>query len=213
MVFQGKERYFNSEGLDFSKELSANRLVEIFNLTLNCPVDFAKKHRANNLEDEIKLFEEFQSGACSAKHYYLGKQLENLGFTTFYLTIPFYWQEQPFKYPSSLRQLGLQMPLQYHAALLIESGDRLIQLDATWDEPLSVAGFPNNKLFSLADTQIGVIPKGKITIHPCAQEKWQYILKLKQQMPHDPFVPQFYSQFNNWLQEIRSQNGFLANKQ
>jgi len=105
------------------------------------------------------------------------------------------------------------MPLQYHAALLVELGDRLIQLDATWDEPLSVAGFPNNKLFSLTSTQIGVVPRGEIITHPCAQERWQYILELKQQMSYDPLVPQFYCQLNDWLQEIRSQSGFLANRQ
>lgn len=210
---QENERCLNNDRLDSKESLLADQIVKAFNKTLNFPVNFSKNRRANTLEDEIKLVEQLQSGACSAKHYYLGRQLENLGLVPLYLTIPFYWQKQPFDYPSSLRQLSLQMPLQYHAALLVKLENQMIQLDATWDEPLSIAGFPNNKLTSLASVPIGVDPAGEIIIHSSAQERWQYILELKQHMSYNPLVVHFYEQLNEWLQEIRSQSGFLANRQ
>lgn len=212
-MLQENERYLNNDRLDSKESLPVDRIVEAFNQTLNFPVDFSKNRRANCLEDEIRLVEEVQSGACSAKHYYLGRQLENLDLAPLYLTIPFYWQKQPFDYPSSLRQFSLQMPLQYHAALLVKLENQLIQLDATWDEPLSVAGFPNNKLTSLATVPIGVAPAGEIITHSPAQKRWQYILELKQNMPYNPLVAHFYDQLNDWLQEIRSQSGFLASRQ
>ncbi|HGJ65204.1 TPA: hypothetical protein ENS27_07420 [bacterium] len=210
---QENERYLNNGRLSFKESLPVDKIVEVFNQTLNLPVDFSKNHRTSSLEDEIRLFREVQSGACSAKHYYLGRQLENLGLAPLYLTIPFYWQKQPFEYPSSLKQLSLQMPLQFHAALLVMLENRPIQLDATWDEPLSVAGFPNNKLTCLMTVSIGVVPAGEIITHSSAQERWQYILELKQQMSHSSLVTQFYGQLNEWLQEIRVQSGFLANRQ
>lgn len=212
-MLQENERYVNNDSLNSKESPLIDQIVEVFNRTLNFPVDFSKKHRPNSLEDEIRLVEEVQSGACSAKHYYLGRQLENLGLAPLYLTIPFYWQKQPFNYPSSLRQFSFQMPLQYHAALLIKLENQLIQLDVTWDESLSVAGFPNNRLASLTNVPIGVTPAGEIITHLSAQERWLYILELKQHMSYNPLVAQFYYQLNEWLQRIRSQNGFLASKQ
>jgi len=160
--------------------------------------------KPRSVSDSNRILETYKRGSCTAKHYLLGSKLETLGFETRYLTFPFKWGDIQVSYPQDLKELADQMPIQYHCALGLMSGDQGHLLDVTWDRELSKAGFVVNEL--LADNgqdSLGVVPCGETVLHQSAQQRWDYIQELKMQMPRHEIVPIFYTELNQWLQSLR----------
>lgn len=160
--------------------------------------------REKCLEEAVSKFLEARSGSCSPKHFALGLFYESLGLDVRYLTYPFYWQEQNFKFPSSLEDLTEKMPIQYHTALLINRkglpDPKLI--DATWDKSLEPAGVPIN--FSVfTDHGLGITPNSEPFIHVTAQSKWEFQRMSRSLTPQNKDIPNFYLALNSWLSGIR----------
>lgn len=163
-------------------------------------------YRPKDVSDSINFVFRRRRGSCSAKHYLLGWLLETAGFQAEYITYPFYWQELVLPYPDELRNLLPHLPIQYHLALkvLTDGNERL--LDVTWDPSLNSAGFPVNKLENITqDTILAVNPCAEPVVHLSAQKRWEYIETLKQTMPRNDVVVEFYKKMNQWLNTVRQQ--------
>jgi len=127
------------------------------------------------------------------------------------VTYPFYWQDLLIPYPDKLRGLLSEMPIQYHLALkvLIKGEEKLI--DATWDRPLIIAGFPVNEDNNLTEgMKLAINPCDFPIVHTSAQERWNYIEELKQKIPKSDTVQSFYRMMKEWLNTIRF-SFFLTN--
>ena len=167
--------------------------------------------RPKTIEEAIDFTLKKRVGSCSTKHYLLGNLLESHGFNVKYMTYPFYWQDLLLPYPDELRGLLSEMPIQYHLALkvLIKGEEKLI--DATWDRPLIIAGFPVNEDNNLTEgMKLAINPCDSPIVHASAQERWNYIEELKQKIPKSDTVQSFYRMMKEWLNTIRS-SFFLIN--
>ncbi len=98
-------------------------------------------------------------GSCGAKHYLLAEMFRLLGVPVVYATFPFLWNDPDLDYPPGLRKLAVTLPLAHHLACRIQTRDRWILVDATWDLPLAKAGFPvNDRWDGISETRCAVKP-------------------------------------------------------
>ena len=170
----------------------------------DAPFEIVNYGRRMGYLDYLADFSVRRRGACSAKHYYLGHKLEQLGAGVGYVSTPFYWHELPVGFNDTLRELAKKIPLQYHLSLQVSFGGSIDSLDATWDRPLAKMGFAvANIVNSKIDSPLGVLPAGEPTIHFSGEERWQWIANLKKEMPRVAEVQEFYSSLNKWVEEIR----------
>ena len=88
-------------------------------------------NNTKNPQEQLLLW---GKGSCGAKHYLL---VEMFG----------------------LRKLAVTLPVAHHLACRVQTGDRWILVDATWDLPLGRTGFPvNNHWDGISDTRCAVKP-------------------------------------------------------
>jgi hypothetical protein len=100
-----------------------------------------------------------EKGSCGAKHYLMAEMYRKMGVDVVYATFPFLWNNPDLRYPPELRQLATGLPIAYHLACRIRTGNRWVLVDATWDLPLKPAGFPINEYWDgWADTLCAVKP-------------------------------------------------------
>jgi hypothetical protein len=98
-------------------------------------------------------------GYCGPKHYLLAALFRLLGLDVVYATFPFLWNDPDLQYPPELRQLAAGMPVAYHLACRVRINGQWVLVDATWDRPLSAAGFPVNEHWDgFSDTKCAVKP-------------------------------------------------------
>jgi len=191
-------RLENIEGVE-RKVQSAFEIIREF--PYNSASTFSKNE---SLEETVTNFLKIRAGSCSPKHYTLGLFYESLGLDVRYLTYPFYWQEQKFKFSPSLNVFTEKMPIQFHTALLINkqgwSHPKLI--DATWDKALEPAGVPINfNIFS--GHKLGITPNSEPFVHITAQIKWEFQRISRDLTPLNKNISNFYLALNSWLSEIR----------
>ena len=98
-------------------------------------------------------------GSCAPKHHLLAMMYRMLNVNVVYATFPFLWGAQGIRYPAILREQAKTLPVAYHLACRVQIGCRWALVDATWDPPLGVAGFPVNVHWDgTADTKCAVLP-------------------------------------------------------
>jgi hypothetical protein len=98
-------------------------------------------------------------GYCGPKHYLLAAMYQRLGLDVIYATFPFLWNDPDLQYPPELRSLAKGLPVAHHLACRVQINARWVLVDATWDRPLSRAGFPVNATWDgRADTKCAVKP-------------------------------------------------------
>src|SRR5512133_2104001 len=84
-------------------------------------------------------------GYCGPKHYLLAEMYRKLGFEVVFATFPFLWNDPDLRYRPELRDLSNGMPVTHHLACRVRIDDRWVLVDATWDRPLALGGFPVNE--------------------------------------------------------------------
>lgn len=185
------------------------QIVNLFNNVRDIPFEAVKYKKKMTYKDIIAYTRLTRRGACSAKHYLLGSEYENLDINTIYISYPFYWQDMEIDYPKHIKELAEIMPMQYHLALGIVIDDTPYFLDATWDPDLEHVGFEVNDIGDgIKQTAPAVPPAGEPISHNSGQERWDFIEEIKRSMESTSrVVPQFYSDLNEWLEGLR------ANKQ
>jgi hypothetical protein len=98
-------------------------------------------------------------GYCGPKHYLLAEMYRILGLEVVYATFSFLWNDPDLRYPPELRTLATGMPLAHHLACRVRINNRWVLVDATWDRPLSKAGFPVNEHWDgYSDSRCAVKP-------------------------------------------------------
>jgi hypothetical protein len=98
-------------------------------------------------------------GSCGPKHYLLAEMFRKLNVNVVYATIAFSWNDPDLHYPPGLRELAARLPIAHHLACRVQVGCRWILVDATWDPPLSKAGFPvNDHWDGFSETRCAVKP-------------------------------------------------------
>jgi hypothetical protein len=98
-------------------------------------------------------------GSCGPKHYLLSEMFRKLNLSVVFATIAFSWDDPDLHYPLELRELAARLPIAHHLACRVQVGCRWILVDATWDSPLSKAGFPvNDHWDGYSETRCAVKP-------------------------------------------------------
>jgi len=153
------------------------KIMEIFNEVRDTPFDCGViTEKPRDIKSTIELLQKIGRGACSPKHYLLGKKLEDLGLDVDYLSFPFKWGDLGVVFPKDLQALSVQVPVQYHLSLGLTLDRYSCLLDATWDRKLKKYGFRVNEIpFFPSHNALGVQPCGEPVIHRTAQDRWDYI--------------------------------------
>jgi hypothetical protein len=145
-------------------------------------------------------------GSCTAKHVLLKKMLDELNIKNRFVSHYFKWSELTAKYPENIQQLAKKMPVCDHLFCQAFIGEKWINLDVAWDAPLEKAGFTVNKNWDgVSETQTAVKPLKEI-VHPNIEER----TRLKKELvdgyteTEREVQPEFYKNFNGWLNSIRS---------
>ena len=98
-------------------------------------------------------------GSCGPKHYLLAEMFRKLNLSVVFATIAFSWNDPDLHYPPRLREMAARLPIAHHLACRVQVGCRWILVDATWDRPLSKAGFPvNDHWDGYSETRCAVKP-------------------------------------------------------
>lgn len=98
-------------------------------------------------------------GSCGPKHYLLVEMFRKLNLSVVFATIAFSWNDPDLLYPPRLREMAARLPIAHHLACRVQVGCRWILVDATWDRPLSKAGFPvNDHWDGYSETRCAVKP-------------------------------------------------------
>jgi hypothetical protein len=98
-------------------------------------------------------------GSCGPKHYLLAEMFRKLNLSIVFATIAFSWNDPDLHYPPRLREMAARLPIAHHLACRVQVGCRWILVDATWDCPLSKAGFPvNDHWDGYSETKCAVKP-------------------------------------------------------
>lgn len=194
----------NERQLGFGVE-TEKRIVELFTEVRDMPFEVVRYDQKMNYERIIEETRKRKRGACSAKHYLLGSEYEQMGIKTFYVSYPFFWQDLDVDYPQNIRTLVERMPKQYHLSLGVVLNCELFLIDASWDPALKKARFPVNDLTDgVRSTRLTVVPCGEPAFHLTGSERWAYIESIKQKMKFTGIEPEFYTKLNNWLEKIRA---------
>jgi len=143
-----------SEGLDPHQSL-----ISVFEHIRDIPFSLAVP-----MTDPITAPEqilELRKGSCGPKHYLLADMYRRLGFEVVFATFSFHWDDPDLQYPQELRRLATDLPVSYHLACRVKIMNRWVLVDATWDRPLKLAGFPVNEHWDgRSDMRCAVKPLG-----------------------------------------------------
>lgn len=126
-----------TQGLD-----TRDSMVSIFSHIRDIPYSLAVPVYDQKISMEQLLLT--GKGSCGPKHYLLAEMFRRLNLSVVFATIAFSWDDPDILYPPQLRELAAKLPIAHHLACRIQIGCRWILVDATWDSPLSKAGFPVN---------------------------------------------------------------------
>lgn len=141
-------------------------------------------------------------GSCGPKHRLLGEMFAMLGIRVRYQTWPFRWSDPSLLYPPQLRISAARMDITHHLACRALLNGQWILVDATWDLPLEIGGFPVNLTWDgISDTRLAV--------HPVEQQQIPDFYRAHKQDNRDIVQrrngrEEFVYLFNVWLNEIRS---------
>lgn len=182
-----------------------SRAVVLFTQIRDMFFETVRYGRRMSYEEIIDDMRIRRRGACSAKHYLLGSEYEQIGVPTIYVTTPFLWQDLNVDYPPTIKRVAEKMPVQYHLSLGILIDNETISIDATWDPALKRVGFPVNNLRErITQAELAVIPCGEPVFHWNGDERFDYIKELKGSMSGVGVEPEFYERLNQWLRSLRS---------
>jgi hypothetical protein len=117
-------------------------------------------------------------GSCGPKHYLLSEMFRKLNISVIFSTVAFSWDDPDLHYPPGLRELAPRLPIAHHLACRVQVGCRWILVDATWDRPLSKAGFPvNDHWDGYSDTRCAVkplkSPMSRMVCNSVTSEPWR----------------------------------------
>lgn len=111
-----------------------------------------------NQSDPDSMFR-LNKGSCHAKHTFLARRFEEMGLDVKCLSARYDWRKQPI--PEHM--LGRLEPwgyYDYHLALVMRTGDHWVVVDATWDPPLGLLGFPVNRAWDgFGSMGLAVVPE------------------------------------------------------
>ena len=139
---------------------------------------------------------EIKQGSCTPKHFLLADLLERLGLTVFYSVWQFLWKDVPIEWPSELKNLVEQMPVNTHLALRVRIGNAFVLVDATLDPGLGVLGLPINEWDGNSDTLLPIQPLG--------EEVWYSKEERKLMSPNfEEKSLMFYQKLNHWMEKVR----------
>ena len=145
-------------------------------------------------------------GSCSPKHFLLGIMYQKLNIPIQYASYPFNWNDLEANIPPKIRKLAEKMPIGYHVACKAYINKKWIIIDATWDLPLKREGFPVNEDWDgISNTKNAVKPHKEI-VHDNEYERMDYF-RMKTAWHgkrEETLNTEFYNEFNNWLEKIRS---------
>jgi len=157
------------------------------------------------VEGPRKLIE-FGCGSCTPKHFLLGYMFSKLDLTVTYVSFPYSWNQFQLDYPSDLRKLSENLPIEYHLACRVQIEGRWSYVDATWDMPLKKAGFPVNEFWDgIGNTLIAIDPIDEIE-HATVANRVEYVKNQKSDWTEEDKKrsEEFYERFNEWLAEFRA---------
>jgi hypothetical protein len=141
-----------TQGLD-----TRDSMVSIFSHIRDIPYSLAVPVYDPKISMEQRLLT--GKGSCGPKHYLLAEMFRKLNLSVVFATIAFSWDDPDLHYPPGLRELAARLPIAHHLACRVQVGCRWILVDATWDSPLSKAGFPvNNHWDGFSETRCAVKP-------------------------------------------------------
>jgi hypothetical protein len=141
-----------TQGLD-----THDSIISVFEHIRDIPYSLAVPMRDPGKAPEQLLV--LGKGYCGPKHYLLAEMYRNLGLEVVFATFPFLWNDPDLRYPPGLRALAAIMPVSHHLACRVRINNRWVLVDATWDRPLAMAGFPvNDHWDGYADTRCAVKP-------------------------------------------------------
>lgn len=145
-------------------------------------------------------------GSCSPKHFLLGLLYQELRIPIKYATYPLKWNDLDIAYPIELRKLANAMPLEYHVACKAFINNKWILLDATWDPPLKTAGFPINENWDGFSNTLNAVKPLEEIIHKNVQERMDYVRTKTAHYTEKEHAlkNRFYSEFNKWLEKLRT---------
>ncbi len=166
------------------------RVISIFTHIRDIPYAIMPEWREP--DDIISLMITQNKGWCGPKHYLLSWMFEQSGIQVRYKYITFRWQDQPFDYPDSIRDLLPHLSFSIHLCIeaLLYGAWRLI--DATWDPGLSRAGFFVNQSWDgRSDTLPAVLAGNDIP-------------DLNQKIREHPDIRMtFIHLLNEWMERVR----------
>lgn len=169
------------------------RLISIFTHIRDIPYAIIPEWR--NSDDIISLMVTRNKGWCGPKHYLLSWMFEQSGVQVRYRYIVFRWQDQPFDYPDSIRDLFPHLSCSIHLCTeaLLHGAWRLV--DATWDPGLHRAGFFVNHSW---DGRSDTLPAVRV----CNETP-----DLNQEI-HEPADIRilFIQRLNEWMERVRKGN-------
>lgn len=145
-------------------------------------------------------------GSCQPKHYLMGIMFGKLDIPVKYATFKFKWGDCSINYPPELEKIIPALPYAYHLAIKAYINNKWILVDATYDIPLSKAGFPVTENWDgKSDTKNAVAAEEEI-LHDSPQERVAY--ELAQRNKYSEKEKMLYSEFvdklNLWLKRIRN---------
>jgi transglutaminase-like putative cysteine protease len=148
-------------------------------------------------------------GSCFPKHYLLGSMLEKLGFTVKYSVYPFYWKDQILPMPEEVTFRSGKIPVTYHLACRVVSGEGNFTIDATWNPALSRAGFIVNENWDVkSSTRLAVETKEEIKVESASsaaklvQERFD-LYTLGERLE----LSRFTIEFNRWMENLEKGEG------
>lgn len=169
----------------------ADQRISIFSHIRDIP--YAIVPEWSGSDEMIRLMITENRGWCGPKHYLLSWMFEHLGIPVTLISIPFRWQEQPVRYPASLRMQLSTLSDTSHLCCRAYIEGSWVLLDATWDPPLRKAGFPVNDPWDGVSATLPAV----IRISNTPDEVMQKPPKIRLSRF------EFIETLNKWMEDIR----------
>jgi len=132
-------------------------------------------------------------GSCSPKHFLIAMMFKKLGIQVKDVICPFSWDDPAIDYPLKLRKLAGEVPIDHHLACRAYISGRWVLVDATWDPPLRMVGFPVNEEWDgVSDTICAVEPLTEEVCDTVRLTESEISLR-----------DRFYDELNEWLEDVR----------
>ena len=159
-------------------------------------IPYAVVPELNSAEKYVEILK-YGKGSCMSKHFLLCNMYQRLGMLVLYAIYPFRWDEAGIDFPPRLKKLAQAIPMSYHLACRIDIDGELVLVDATLDPALEKSGLPVNKEWDgVSNTLLPIIP--------CGEEELYYPSEIFfEQTQYDDNLMTFYSELNQWLDEVR----------